>query len=100
MTWLPLWPFLCGRTKPVLDTAIRTLADQRPGHRLRVATENESGAARTRTWNQRIMSPVRTRMDLRMTCDSLQTPGLRVHQTARKLEQSRVQVTLQVTLGR
>ena len=53
MTWLPLWPFLCGRTKPVLDTAIRTLAAQRPGHRLRVATENESGAARTRSERSR-----------------------------------------------
>jgi hypothetical protein len=45
----------------------------------------------------RIMSPVRTRMDLRMTCDSLQTPGLRVQQTPRKHGQSRVQVTLKVT---
>ena len=48
MTWLPLWPFLCGRTKPVLDTAIRTLADQRPGHRLRVAT----GCNRGREWGR------------------------------------------------
>ena len=31
------------------------------------ATDDESGAARTRTWNQRIMSPVRTLMALRMT---------------------------------
>ena len=64
------------------------------------ATEDESGAARTRTWNQRIMSPVRTRMDLRMTCDSLQTPGLRVQQIPRKHGQSRGEVTLWVTPGR
>ena len=39
-----------------------------PGAALRLAaTEDESGAARTRTWNQRIMSPVRTLMALRMT---------------------------------
>ena len=48
----------------------------------------------------RICNPMQTLMALRMTCDSLQTPGLRVQQTPRKHGQSRGEVTLWVTPGR
>ena len=56
-----------AQTKPPKS---RPVADLEDGLR-QDATDDESGAARTRTWNQRIMSPVRNLRDLRMPRDSV-----------------------------
>ncbi len=57
-----------GLVKAFVEEARRRTRDRRKGG---MRQGLESGAARTRTWNQRIMSPVRTLMDLRQTCNSV-----------------------------